>query len=90
MIIKNFAPPALPLPPREYNVLSATDQIRVLRLYFNLLDQYLNAITAALNGGEIGGGIAFPHIAASDSGDQYAGGDDTPTVVAWDTLDSGY
>lgn len=90
MIIKNFAPPALPLPPRQYDTISATDQIRVLRLYFNLLDQYLNDLTDALNGGSTGGGIAFPHIAASDSGDQFAGGDDTPTVVNWDTLDSGY
>ena len=90
MIIKNFTAPALPLPPRQYNVISATDQIRVLRLYFNLLDQYLNALSDALNGGSIGGGIAFPHIAASDSGDQFAGGDDTPTAVSWDTLNSGY
>jgi hypothetical protein len=30
--------------------------------------------------------INFPHIAASDSGDQYATADDTPTIVTWDTL----
>lgn len=90
MIVKRFAPPALPFPPQEYSRLAATDEVRVLRLYFNLLDQYLNELNDALNGGEIGGGIAFPHIAASDSGDQLAGGDDTPTAVTWDTLDSGY
>ena len=33
--------------------------------------------------------INFPHIAASDSTDQVAGGDNTPTVVNFDTLDSG-
>ena len=33
--------------------------------------------------------INFPHIAASDSTDQVAGGNDTPTVVEWNTLDSG-
>lgn len=91
MIGKNFVAPALPLPPREYNALSATDQIRVLRLYFNLLDNYFsNTILDALNGGVGGNGITFPHIAASDSTDQIADADDTPTAVKWNTLDSGY
>lgn len=36
-----------------------------------------------------GSGLTFPHLAASDSTDQYATANDTPTVVAWDTLDSG-
>lgn len=34
--------------------------------------------------------IIFPHISASDSTDQIAGGDDTPTVVEWNTLDSSF
>jgi hypothetical protein len=33
--------------------------------------------------------LNFPHIAASDSTDQVAGGNNTPTVVEWNTLDSG-
>jgi hypothetical protein len=90
MIVKKFAPPALPFPPQEYNRLAATDEVRVLRLYFNLLDQYLNEITDASNGGLITGGFSFPHIAASDSTDQIAGGNNTATVVKWNTLDSGY
>jgi hypothetical protein len=91
MIEKNFVAPALPLPPREYNVLSATDQIRVLRLYFNLLDNYFsNTILDALNGGVGGNGITFPHIAASDSTDQIAGGNNTATLVKWNTLNSGF
>jgi hypothetical protein len=36
-----------------------------------------------------GGELSFPHIAASDSTDQVATGNDTPTVVKWNTLDSG-
>jgi hypothetical protein len=36
-----------------------------------------------------GGELSFPHIAASDSTDQVATGNDTPTVVNWNTLDSG-
>jgi hypothetical protein len=37
-----------------------------------------------------GYGLKLPHIAASDSTDQIAGGNDTATVVNWNTLDSGY
>jgi len=50
MIEKRFVAPALPLPPREYDSLSATDQIRVLRLYFNLLDGYLNTLATPPSG----------------------------------------
>jgi hypothetical protein len=50
MITKNFVAPALPLPPQQYDALSATDQIRVLRLYFNLLDGYLNTLATPPSG----------------------------------------
>jgi hypothetical protein len=50
MIVKTFVAPALPVPPREYNSLAATDQIRVLRLYFNLLDGYLNTLATPPSG----------------------------------------
>jgi hypothetical protein len=89
MITKSFAAPALPLPPRDYSVLSATDQIRVLRLYFNYLDDYLNNINDVANGGVTTGGISLPHIAASDSTDQRTA-NNTATVVKFNTLDSGY
>jgi hypothetical protein len=88
---KNFVAPALPLPTSEYSALQQTDSIRALRLYFNLLDNYFTGtILDALNGGAGGNGITFPHIAASDSTDQVAGGNNTATVVNWNTLDSGY
>lgn len=91
MIGKKFIAPALPIPPLEYDQREQTDLIRALRLYFNLLDDYFKiTILDALNGGVGGNGITFPHIAASDSTDQYAGGNNTPTVVNWNTLDSGY
>lgn len=90
-ITKNFVAPALPIPSGQYDYLEQTELIRVLRLYFNLLDNYTaTTILDALNGGVGGNGITFPHIAASDSTDQYAGGNNTPTVVKWNTLDSGY
>jgi hypothetical protein len=75
----------------EYNQQSQTNLIRALRLYFNLLDDYFaKVVLDALNGAAGGNGISFPHIAASDSTDQYAGGNNTPTVVKWNTLDSGF
>jgi hypothetical protein len=91
MINKRFVAPALPLPRVEYDQMQQTDINRALRLYFNLLDDYFNTVVLdAFNGGAGGNGITFPHIAASDSTDQYAGGNNTPTVVKWDTLDAGY
>lgn len=90
-ISKRFVAPALPLPTDEYDAQQQLNIIRALRLYFNLLDDYTaNTLLDALNGGLGGNGITFPHIAASDSTDQYAGGNDTPTLVNWNTLDSGY
>lgn len=88
---KKFIAPALPIPNVEYDQREQTDLIRALRLYFNLLDDYFKTtILDALNGGVGGNGITFPHIAASDSTDQYAGGNNTPTGVKWNTLDSGF
>jgi hypothetical protein len=90
-ITKNFVAPALPIPTGTYDPLEQTDLIRVLRLYFNLLDQYFaTTVLDAFNGGVGGNGITFPHIAASDSTDQIATGNNTPTIVKWNTLDSGY
>jgi hypothetical protein len=86
--VKSFIAPALPVPPVEYDQRYGTDLIRVLRLYFNLLDAYLNSVNSSLNGQGVG--IIFPHIAASDSTDQVAGGNNTPTVVKFNTLDSNY
>lgn len=90
-IAKNFVAPALPVPPLEYDQRYATELIRVLRLYFNLNDKYTSdVILDALNGGVGGYGITLPHIAASHSLDQVASGNNTPTLVNWNTLDSGY
>lgn len=91
MIGKNFVAPALPVPPVEYDQREQTDLIRALRLYFNLLDNYFQStILDALNGGIGGNGITFPHIAASDSTDQVATGNNTATQINFNTLDSGY
>jgi hypothetical protein len=88
---KKFIAPALPLPRELYDRQQMDELVRALRLYFNLLDQYFSGtILAALNGGLGGNTITFPHIAASDSTDQIATGNNTATVVKWNTLDSGF
>jgi hypothetical protein len=88
-IAKKFTSPALPLPAQIYDVMSENDKSRVLRLYFNLLDRYLNDLTTIMNGGGPGLGIVLPHIAASDSTDQRTT-DDTATLVNFGTLESGF
>ena len=81
-------------PPKAPNLLVAPvsyaqlyqDQLNnALRLYFNQIDNFAFALSDANNGAY----LSFPHICASDSTDQYAGGNNTPTVVDWNTLDSG-
>jgi len=47
---KQFVAPALPVPPLEYDQRYATDLIRVLRLYFNQIDNFQNAVAGILNG----------------------------------------
>jgi hypothetical protein len=98
MAMEEFKAPALPYPPTDYDRRYFDQLTSVLRIYFNQLDS--DAASRAFSyraeqfiGGLFSGygqGIIFPHIAASDSTDQIAGGDDTPTVVKWNTLDSGY
>jgi len=91
MIDKKFVAPALPLPAPDYDPVQSNVTIRALRLYFNLLDRFLaNTVLDSLNGGVGGNGITFPHIAASDSTDQIAGGNNTATLVKWNTLNSGF
>jgi hypothetical protein len=61
------------------------DQLNnALRLYFNQVDNFSSTLLSP-NGGHY---LEFPHIAASDSTDQYADGNNDPTVVAFNTLDS--
>lgn len=50
MIIKNFKAPALAIPEPEYNRAQQVETIRALRLYFNLLDDFLNTLTNEVNG----------------------------------------
>jgi len=83
-----FKAPPLPLLREQYDRQQMDELLRVLRLYFNQLDSTTPVESDVFFGG--GWGLQFPHIAASDSTDQYAGGNNTATVVKWDTLESGF
>ena len=83
-LLKKFVAPALPTAPPDYDQ-RRDDQLNyALRLYFNLLDNYLASLSGPLGGS----GLGLPHIAASDTTDQYATADNTPTLILWNTLDS--
>jgi hypothetical protein len=84
-IINATKAPALALTPTQFSQVHFDLFNNQLRVYFNTLD----AFTAILSNTEGGSSLSFPHIAASDSTDQVATGNDTPTVVKWNTLDSG-
>ena len=97
MALEKFRAPALPIPTNSYDPQQQLDLIRALRIYFNQLDsltpnQAQSYRADDFYGGRFFGdgyGVRLPHIAASDSTDQYASGNDVPTLVLWDTLDSG-
>lgn len=98
MALEQFRAPALPVPSAEYDQQYLTNLIRALRLYFNQLDsltpnQAQSYRAQNFYGGLFSGegyGLIQPYIGASDSTDQYASGNNTPTVIAWNTLSSGY
>jgi hypothetical protein len=80
--------PAVPNLPRSTNQYSPQFQEQysnVLRLYFNQLHNFNQLFT-----NNIGGAVLqYPFIAASNGAIQYATATDTPTIVAWDTLEEG-
>jgi hypothetical protein len=78
---KRFVAPALPTAPSEYDSRRDDQLNQNLRIYFNNLDNYLANLSGAVGGGVLG----LPFIEASDSGTQYATGNDTATIVNWDT-----
>jgi hypothetical protein len=77
--------PALALTPTQFSQQHFDLFNNQLRVYFNTID----AFTATLGTLSGGSALSFPHIAASDSTNQVATGNNTPTVVKWNTLDAG-
>ena len=85
----NFRNSPLPNPGSDYDPQYVRQLIRVLEIYFSQSDAWNLQLYQALTG-VTGNNIVLPHIAASDSTDQIATGNNIPTVVKWDTLDSGF
>lgn len=85
-MIKFRAAP-LPNPPANYDAQYIRQFMRVLEIYFDQLDSQTPLQAEYFKGR--GDQLVFPHIAASDSTDQIATGNNTPTVVKWNTLESG-
>lgn len=77
--------PNLPVGPMQYETRYVDQLTNALRLYFNTIDSDFSALLGSLGGAYLN----IPHIAASDTADQYALGNNTPTQVQWNTLDSG-
>lgn len=76
--------PALPLAEPVYTRDFKNRYSNILRLYFNQID----AAWQALLGTDGGKYLQNPHIAAQNHESQYAAGDNTPTLVEFDSLDS--
>jgi len=76
--------PNLPIAPSQYGRQHFDIFNNVLRLYFTRIDGIFENLFGTLGGKY----IESPHISASDSTDQYATANDTPTLVLWDTLES--
>ena len=77
--------PNLPLAPIQYDSRYVEQLTNVLRLYFNTIDNFSQQFVAETGGSY----LKFPFIEASDSGTQYATGNNTPTIVQWDTTTLG-
>lgn len=80
--LSRVAPPALPFATPVYSS-GYQDQLNnILRLYFNRLSATLNQLTTA----DTIAGLVSPHISAASTVTQYATGNDTPTLVLFNTL----
>lgn len=82
----NPAVPALPVAPNEYKQPWGASTLSVLRLYFNQLKALLDNLVGLaniFNSGDYGQTIKFPHIGAYYYPEQYATGNNTPTIVRW-------
>jgi hypothetical protein len=73
--------PALPVINEDPTAGFQNNYSNILRLYFNQIDNF----SSGLNGPTGGRFLDFPHISASDSTNQYAPANDTPTLVKWNT-----
>ena len=82
---KTTKAPNLVISENDYKIDNESQFRNQLRLYFNQVDSGFEQILID----EGGSNLSFPHIAASDSTDQIAGGNNTATAVKFNTLESG-
>ena len=85
ILLRPSKAPNLLIAPVDYAQLYQDQLNNALRLYFNQVDNFSSGLLDTDGGSQ----LSFPHIAASDSTDQYATGNNVPTVVKWNTLNSG-
>ena len=83
--LRNTKAPSLPNAQEVYGKSYSDNLNNILRMYYNTIDNFTGALATDTGGGYLG----LPHIAASDSTDQYADANNDPTIVKWNTLDSG-
>jgi len=81
--LRNVTAPNLPIASSVYSQQYTDEYSNVLRLYFNQLSNFTNTVSS------VNSGLTLAHIGASDTTDQYASANNTPTIVNWNTLDSG-
>lgn len=88
MALLNFRAPPLPLASREYDKPYFDQFVRVLNIIFSQID----STTPIQADYFIGNGykLSNAHIGASDSTDQFATANNTPTLVQWNTLDTSF
>lgn len=75
--VKPIAAPNLIAASNVYSQVREEQLMNELRLYFNRLNGNINTVSDVAGGSA----LSFPHIVAYSDVDQYAGGDDTPTIV---------
>ena len=77
--VKPIAAPNLIAASNVYSQTREEQLMNELRLYFNRLNGNINTVSDVAGGSS----LSFPHIVAYSDADQYAGGDDTPTIVSF-------
>ena len=89
MAIKNIlSVPAVPNFPnggKDYDIRYQNELNNVIRLYLNRLGGAVQSLVSPEDGGNY---LAFPHVAASDTTNQYATAANTATKVTWNTEES--
>lgn len=88
MAMEKFRASPLPIPSVNYDPQYVMQLVRVIELYFKQLDSQTPLQAEYFKG--LGYQLTNPHIAASDSTDQIATGNNIATGVKWNTLESGF